>query len=287
MVRSSVVVLAFIALVSGTVGTLFITDNLSKSENSENTEKSEKIKSTAVQYLSKGRIDVESLPPQFRTEFQAWLDSEEKVPLSEAVSKELIAYLDALPDDPNAIRNPAAFTGTLADLEFAKLFYLPDPSLALSETPLQSPDGSVSISDLKGSYTLLAFWASWCAPCLSELPHLAELEKEFGPDSLRLIAVQSEEPDTQLAEKTQRALAKAGVADLTHWRDGGPKNLAQLLATGGALPLTILIGPDGKEIGRQTGVIRFNNADEDETQWSMPEAREFFTALVRSKNTTP
>ncbi|MGF1463951.1 MAG: TlpA disulfide reductase family protein [Maricaulaceae bacterium] len=220
------------------------------------------------------------MPSEFRAEFQAWFDAENSGPLKDAVSPEFIAYLDALPDNPRSIRNPANLTGPIAEMDFAKAFYLPDPSLNLIDAPLDSPEGPVSIDSLQGGYTLLAFWATWCAPCLLELPHLAEIEQEFAEEGLKLIAVQSEKPASDLAAKTEQALAKAGAENLTHWRDGGPDHLAQWTATGRTLPMTVLIGPDGQEIGRQTGVIRAPGAPEDATQWSTPEAHDFFRALV-------
>ena len=45
------------------------------------------------------------------------------------------------------------------------------------------------LSDLKGSFVLIDFWASWCAPCRRENPLLVELYKEFNPKGLEIISV--------------------------------------------------------------------------------------------------
>lgn len=45
------------------------------------------------------------------------------------------------------------------------------------------------LSDFKGSYTLIHFWASWCPPCLKELPRWVEFSKHFEDEKLHWVAV--------------------------------------------------------------------------------------------------
>ncbi len=49
------------------------------------------------------------------------------------------------------------------------------------------------LSDYRGKVVILSFWASWCAPCLLELPTFAELESKYGEHGLRVIAVNVDE----------------------------------------------------------------------------------------------
>jgi len=53
---------------------------------------------------------------------------------------------------------------------------------------------SISISELEGKVLLIDFWATWCAPCISGMPHLEELQKEFA-DDLKVVAISLEDPD--------------------------------------------------------------------------------------------
>jgi len=48
-------------------------------------------------------------------------------------------------------------------------------------------------SDLEGKILLIDFWATWCAPCITGMPHLEELQKEF-PDELKVVAISYENP---------------------------------------------------------------------------------------------
>ncbi len=68
--------------------------------------------------------------------------------------------------------------------------------------------GTFTQDDLAGKdVTVINFWATWCGPCVSELPELAELEKEL-PDNVQLITVCIDGPDA--AEDAERILSEAG-----------------------------------------------------------------------------
>ena len=60
----------------------------------------------------------------------------------------------------------------------------------LPETPFIDSEGhAINWSDLKGNHTLVNFWATWCGPCVIELPSLDALEKNYADKGLKVIAV--------------------------------------------------------------------------------------------------
>lgn len=67
----------------------------------------------------------------------------------------------------------------------------------------QLPDGQdVNLQDLKGNAVLLNFWATWCEPCLEEMPSLSVLEKKYRSKGLTVLAINIEEaPESELREK--------------------------------------------------------------------------------------
>ena len=55
---------------------------------------------------------------------------------------------------------------------------------------LQNLDGqSISLSSLKGSPVLINFWATWCGPCVSEMPYIQEIHEEWSDKGLIVLAI--------------------------------------------------------------------------------------------------
>ncbi|MDZ4676702.1 MAG: TlpA disulfide reductase family protein [Oligoflexia bacterium] len=59
-----------------------------------------------------------------------------------------------------------------------------------------SPGNTKRLSDFKGKVVLLSFWASWCTPCLIELPTFIDLHEKLASKGLVIIPLNVDEPDT-------------------------------------------------------------------------------------------
>ncbi len=76
-----------------------------------------------------------------------------------------------------------------------------DPEEVAKRTPVQdfiltdAGGEQKRLSDFRGNVVILSFWASWCAPCLEELPTFGQLEKRFADRGLRILPVNVEEGD--------------------------------------------------------------------------------------------
>lgn len=64
------------------------------------------------------------------------------------------------------------------------------PAKSLSEMSWTKSDGyEIKMGDLRGKAVVLDFWATYCKPCLEEIPHLKELQKKYGVDSLQIVGL--------------------------------------------------------------------------------------------------
>ena len=108
---------------------------------------------------------------------------------------------------------------------------------------------SVRLADFRGRYVLLNLWATWCGPCINELPELARLQKALPQDRMTVVPV----------DVLERLDARK-LSDFLrmHGADGLPIYIDRELATQRALvanelPLTVLIDAQGHEVARAAG----------------------------------
>jgi len=114
----------------------------------------------------------------------------------------------------------------------------------------------LTLDDWKGRVVLLNLWATWCAPCRKEMPHLAELQEKYGSDDFEVVALSV---DRKGAKASGRFLVEAKSTALNLYIDKTAKALGKLRAIG--LPVTILIDRQGKEVGRLVGPAVWNGPD--------------------------
>ncbi|WP_341209476.1 TlpA disulfide reductase family protein [uncultured Sphingomonas sp.] len=112
---------------------------------------------------------------------------------------------------------------------------------------------ATSLAAFKGKPVLVNLWATWCAPCVKEMPTLDAAAATLG-DKLPVLAIsQDMEP-----AKATAFLAQRKFANLRPFLD--PK-LGLSTGYGANLPTTILYGADGKEIWRVTGDMDWTGAE--------------------------
>lgn len=109
-------------------------------------------------------------------------------------------------------------------------------------------DAAVTLAAFKGKPLLVNLWATWCAPCVAEMPTLDALAAKSG-ERMAVIAVAQ---DLQGAEVVDPWFQKAGLKALQPYLD--PEN-GLLDAANSALPTSIFYDAEGREIWRVVGAI--------------------------------
>lgn len=141
----------------------------------------------------------------------------------------------------------------------------PAPLPALSFTDAE--DKPRSLSDWHGKLIILNYWATWCAPCIKEMPSLDRLAAAVDPATTVVLALSQ---DRAGRAKAQEFYDKIGIRTL-------PLLVDQTGASGRAvklrgLPTTLIISPDGKELGRLEGTA----------EWDHPPARALIAHYLRN-----
>ncbi|WP_137753861.1 TlpA disulfide reductase family protein [Sphingopyxis sp. L1A2A] len=109
-------------------------------------------------------------------------------------------------------------------------------------------DTPVTLADFRGRPLLVNLWATWCAPCVAEMPTLDALAAKSGA-AMTVIAVAQ---DLQGAEVVDPWFQKAGLKALQPYLD--PQN-GLLDAANSALPTSIFYDAEGRELWRVVGAI--------------------------------
>jgi len=114
----------------------------------------------------------------------------------------------------------------------------------------------VSLGDWRGKVVLLNLWATWCQPCLKEMPALDRLKAELGGENFDVIAISV---DRGGIEKPRKFLQKINAENLALYHDDSGKLTAKLKVVG--MPTTLLIDAKGREIGRLAGPAEWDSSD--------------------------
>jgi thiol-disulfide isomerase/thioredoxin len=116
----------------------------------------------------------------------------------------------------------------------------------LPDATVEGANGvKLSLANLKGGPVLINLWATWCAPCVKEMPTLDRVAAE--PGMPRILAISE---DLKGAEAVNPFLQQHQFLHLQTWLDP-QANLS--LGYGGNLPTTVLYDKDGKEVWRMLG----------------------------------
>ena len=115
---------------------------------------------------------------------------------------------------------------------------------------LRTPeDGVVQLSDLRGKYVLVNFWASWCGPCRKETPELQAFFSKHGGADLTIVGVNQQESASVASE----FVADFGVGyHIALDQDGSVSNGYQ---TRSWLPMTFLVDPEGMVVELSIGEL--------------------------------
>jgi len=137
---------------------------------------------------------------------------------------------------------------------------LPSPVAALLSQQMATPDGTLqNLSQWKDRAIVVNFWATWCAPCVEEMPALSAMQEVLSPETVQIIGIGIDTPanirDFVARHKISYPVFVAGVAGTELMRQFGNKS--------GGLPYSVLIDRHGKIARTYLGKLDMDSLKRD------------------------
>jgi len=123
------------------------------------------------------------------------------------------------------------------------------PAISLADTN----GHSVELSELRGKLVLVNLWATWCEPCLREMPSLERLQSRLG-ERIAVLAVSEDRGGNKTVEPF---IAKLGLKSVKIYID--PKSEVGHAFGARGLPTSFLIDREGKVLGRVEGAAEWDS----------------------------
>ena len=151
-----------------------------------------------------------------------------------------------------------AVVGLVGSLGY--IVYTPPPSPAPEayvSLVAERFDGSeMSFEEFAGDILIIDFWATWCAPCITEIPHYNELDNDYRDAGVNLIGLTVE---SGTAEEIFEWMAADETHNITYPLVMSNDELMNVFGPVFGFPTTLLIDGDGNEIGRVTGPAEWHS----------------------------
>ncbi len=125
------------------------------------------------------------------------------------------------------------------------------------ELAFENPDGKIlKLSDLRGKYVLIDFWASWCGPCRKENPNVVRLYQQYHEKGFEVFSVSLDKDKNSWIKAIEKdnLLWPNHVSDLKYWSSEGAKIYGV-----SSIPSTFLIDKDGRIIAKNLRGVELAN----------------------------
>jgi len=127
-----------------------------------------------------------------------------------------------------------------------------ETDLLSGDMVLETASGErIAISQIKEKVLFINFWATWCPPCIAEMPSINELYRQTATDDVAFLMISTDEDFSKAKAFVQRKEFDFPIYQL---KSGVPSVLQSRV-----LPTTFIVGKDGKIVVKHQGMADYNN----------------------------
>jgi thiol-disulfide isomerase/thioredoxin len=116
----------------------------------------------------------------------------------------------------------------------------------------------------RGKVLVMNLWATWCAPCIKEMPSLDRLRADRASDRFEVVSISFDRSMSDARDFYERT----GISSLELYQDSSTAFAARLGVSG--IPITVIYDPEGRELARLS----------DGAEWDSPEALALIDAVL-------
>lgn len=155
---------------------------------------------------------------------------------------------------PQSTKEDATHPPILGDMQN---FTLSSQTSPVPQTTFRDGNGNtLGLADFAGKILVVNFWATWCFPCIREIPTLDRLQGQLGGEDFEVIAMSQ---DREGADVVRKFFTRTKVKNLKIYVDAKGKFAAAFAVRG--LPTTLVLDRGGRELGRISGIAEWDGRD--------------------------
>jgi len=135
----------------------------------------------------------------------------------------------------------------------------PPLASAIAQADLKTRDGSTfKIADKKGKVILINMWATWCGPCLEEMPALVKIQDKYGPHGFEILGLDADDEPETVTDQIAKVVSDKGINYQIVFSDAQTQAALVNLSKFGGIPQSFLIDADGNLRGVFRGANKEN-----------------------------
>jgi thiol-disulfide isomerase/thioredoxin len=135
------------------------------------------------------------------------------------------------------------------------------PPLApnIAQADLKTMDGATfKIADKKGKIILINMWATWCGPCLAEMPSFVKMQEKYGPSGFEILGLDTDDESDTLTDDINKVVKEKGINYPIVFSDLGTQAALLNISKFNGIPQSFLVDADGNLRGVFRGANKEN-----------------------------